>query len=95
MGEMLRRLHQQAFVLDTAEPVRQVPGIEGFNLEQTGECVLEACISRDHSLADLFAGLQAAGIEVVSLRNKQNRLEQLFMDMVSNGRGAERTEETA
>ncbi|MDJ0808338.1 MAG: ABC transporter ATP-binding protein, partial [Gammaproteobacteria bacterium] len=86
MGEMLRRLHQQSFVLDTAEPVTELPAIDGFVLQITESCVLEACVTRDKGLSELFAGLHAAGIEVVSLRNKQNRLEQLFMDMVANGR---------
>lgn len=95
MGEVLRRLHQQAYVLDTAEPVRQVPQIEGFTLHKNDDCVLEACISRDKSLGDLFAGLSEAGIQVVSLRNKQNRLEQLFMDMVGNGRREHAGEEDA
>ena len=88
MGEMLRRLHQQSFVLDTAEPVSELPLIPGVDLQMTDACVVEANVSRDKGLSELFAGLHAAGIEVVSLRNKQNRLEQLFMDMVTNGRAS-------
>jgi len=88
MGEMLRRLHQQSFVLDTAEPVSELPLIPGVDLQMTDACVVEANVSRDKRLSELFAGLHAAGIEVVSLRNKQNRLEQLFMDMVTNGRAS-------
>jgi len=88
MGEMLRRLHQQSFVLDTAEPVSELPLIPGVDLQMTDACVVEANVSRDKRLSELFAGLHAAGIEVVSLRNKQNRLEQLFMDMVANGRAS-------
>jgi len=88
MGEMLRRLHQQSFVLDTAEPVSELPLIPGVDLQLTDACVVEANVSRDKGLSELFAGLHAAGIEVVSLRNKQNRLEQLFMDMVTNGRAS-------
>jgi ABC-2 type transport system ATP-binding protein len=95
MGEMLRRLHQQSFVLDTAEPVTQVPTIDGFVLQLTESCVLEACVTRDKSLSELFAGLHVAGIEVVSLRNKQNRLEQLFMDMVANGRARKEAQQEA
>jgi len=91
MGEMLRRLHQQTYVLDTAEPVTEVPAIEGFDLKRTEACALEASISRERGLGELFAGLHAAGVEVVSLRNKQNRLEQLFMDMVANGRAGQQS----
>jgi len=95
MGEMLRRLHQQSFVLDTAEPVDSLPTIEGFDLELTESCVLEACVTRDKGLTELFDGLRQAGIEVVSLRNKQNRLEQLFMDMVANGRAKDADQQGA
>ena len=43
---------------------------------------LEADVSKEQSLNDLFARLSAAGIEVVSMRNKVNRLEELFMRLV-------------
>ena len=42
-------------------------------------------MTRDHGLNPLFASLSARGIQVISLRNKQNRLEQLFIDMVKHG----------
>lgn len=89
MDEMLRRLHQETYVLDTAEPLTQLPEIEGIVLHKTSNCSLEASVNRDHGLGALFSALSANGIEVVSLRNKQNRLEQLFMDMVSSGKEAE------
>ncbi|MGB5832923.1 MAG: ABC transporter ATP-binding protein, partial [Thiohalocapsa sp.] len=44
-------------------------------------------ISREHSINALFEALSRNAIEVVSLRNKQNRLEKLFLDMVDQGRG--------
>jgi ABC-2 type transport system ATP-binding protein len=42
-------------------------------------------VSREHGLNDIFARLTAAGIEVVSMRNKVNRLEELFMRLVEAG----------
>ena len=89
MDEMLRRLHQETFVLDTALPIDHVPQIQGFAIQQTGASTLEARVTRDCGLNQLFTGLNEAQIEVVSLRNKQNRLEQLFMDMVGGGRGGQ------
>jgi ABC-2 type transport system ATP-binding protein len=89
MHEMLRRLHKETFILDTAETVQQAPDIEGFAVRQTASCVLEVDVSRGFALGALFTALNAAGIQVVSLRNKQNRLEQLFMGMVNDSRGGQ------
>jgi ABC-2 type transport system ATP-binding protein len=89
MDDMLRRLHKETFVLDTAEAVQQLPDVEGFAIRQTASCVLEADVSRELGIGALFAGLNTAGIQVVSLRNKQNRLEQLFMGMVNDSRGGQ------
>ena len=86
MDQMLRRLHQETFILDTAEPVAELPQIEGFAITRTHDCTLEARVTRECGLNKLFEGLNREGIEVVSLRNKQNRLEQLFMDMVAHSR---------
>ena len=49
--------------------------------------MLEAEVSKDQSLNQLFAQLSPLGIEVVSMRNKVNRLEEVFMRLVEN-RGA-------
>jgi ABC-2 type transport system ATP-binding protein len=46
---------------------------------------IEVDVSKEHSLNDIFARLTAAGIEVVSMRNKVNRLEELFMRLVEAG----------
>ncbi len=85
--ELLRRLHQEVFVIDTAQALDKMPSIEGFKLDKVAGHRMEVSVSREHGLSQLFAGLNAAGVEVVSLRNKQNRLEQLFMDVVNHSRG--------
>ncbi len=86
MHEMLRRLHQQDLILDIAEPVEALPQIEGYQLKRLESCILEAKVASGRDLSGLFVGLAEAGIRVVSMRNKQNRLEQLFLDMVGNHR---------
>ena len=42
-------------------------------------------MSKEHSLNEIFARLSAAGVDVVSMRNKVNRLEELFMRLVEAG----------
>ncbi|MGB5735333.1 MAG: ABC transporter ATP-binding protein, partial [Thiohalocapsa sp.] len=56
-------------------------------LERIDARTLEVHVSREQSINALFAALSGGGIEVMSLRNKQNRLEKLFLDMVDQGRG--------
>ena len=82
MADLLSQLTREILVLDTAEALDQVPELDDFVLHQVASHSLEVTIARQQGLSALFAGLKAAGIEVVSLRNKQNRLEQLMLDRV-------------
>jgi ABC-2 type transport system ATP-binding protein len=82
MSELLGQLDQETLLLDTVGMGEEPPRLEGFQLKKIAANSLEAIVLRRQGLSALFAGLKTAGIEVVSLRNKQNRLEQLFMDKV-------------
>jgi len=90
MAELLRRLQTQTFVLDLRDDLSAIGDIPGFSLQLIDSTTLEVAVTRDGGLTALFAALNAQGIEVVSLRNKQNRLEQLFIDMVKNSNAAGR-----
>ncbi|MGD1982807.1 MAG: ABC transporter ATP-binding protein [Chromatiaceae bacterium] len=88
MNELLRRLDTETFVLDVAESVDALEPIPGYALSLIDDTTLEVAVSRDNGLNDLFGALAQRGIRVVSLRNKQNRLEQLFMDLVRGRPGS-------
>ncbi len=85
MSELLRRLHTQTFVLDVRDELAAIDEIPGFVIQLVDSTTLEVSVTRDSGLNPLFAALNERGIEVLSLRNKQNRLEQLFIDMVRSG----------
>jgi ABC-2 type transport system ATP-binding protein len=87
MGGVIRKLHQETFVLNVREPLAAAPDVTGFALRLSDERTLEVDVSRDQSLNAIFAALSERGIEVLSMRNKVNRLEELFMRLVE-GRGA-------
>jgi len=87
MGNLLRRLHDETFVLNVRAPLAVVPRVQGFALTRVDDTTFEAEVSKDQSLNELFAQLSPLGIEVVSMRNKVNRLEEVFMRLVEN-RGA-------
>lgn len=78
MSEFLRSLHQEIFVLNTRQPVTSLPQTHGFDIKQRNANELEVEIRRDQNLNTLFAALTEADIDVISMRNKANRLEELF-----------------
>jgi len=82
MTSMLRRLNQEVFVLDTEDVIDDLPTLQGFVLTQVGESSFEVSVAKEYGLNRLFSALNEVGITVLSMRNKQNRLEQLFIDMV-------------
>lgn len=90
MKHLLNKLQLETFVLDLRAPLASCPDIPGYSLRRLDESTLEADISRDCSINQLFTALTAQGVEVLSMRNKTNRLEQLFMHMVdANGHSAQ------
>jgi len=88
MSALLGKLKTETFVLNLKGRVAELPQLGGFVLQHVDDCTLEVEVSKEHSINGLFEALSRNGIEVISLRNKQNRLEKLFLDMVENGRAA-------
>mgnify|MGYP001545963440 FL=1 len=84
MSVVLRKLQREVFVLSLAAPLDEAPGLEGFETSLIEETELEVEKGPETNLNDLFAQLASRGIEVVSLRNKANRLEELFMRLVES-----------
>jgi len=85
MGTLLSQLQTETFVLNLKGRVAELPQLGGFVLQHVDDCTIEAEVSKEHTINGLFEALSRNGIEVISLRNKQNRLERLFLDMVENG----------
>lgn len=82
MKSLLARLNVDHFVLDLAEPLIAAPVIEGFKFELLGDKILDVAVPKESGLNLLFTELSQRNINVLSLKNKTNRLEQLFMDLV-------------
>jgi ABC-2 type transport system ATP-binding protein len=84
MGGVIRKLQDETFVLNVRAPLAAAPAIAGFAVRLIDQHTLEVEVSRDQGLNAIFAALGSLGIEVVSMRNKVNRLEELFMRLVEN-----------
>jgi ABC-2 type transport system ATP-binding protein len=83
MKQLLSKLGTQTYVLDLKDACSAVPGPGRFSLKQTDPMTLEAEISKEQNINDLFLDLSATGIEIASMRNKSNRLEELFIRLLS------------
>jgi ABC-2 type transport system ATP-binding protein len=82
MSTLLRTLQVETFVLNLREAVSSVPKVPGYEFELIDDHTLEVEVSKEQSLNEVFANLTAQGIGVLSMRNKVNRLEELFMKLV-------------
>ncbi|HEY3786598.1 MAG TPA: ABC transporter ATP-binding protein [Steroidobacteraceae bacterium] len=87
MSSLLRRLNTETFVLNLRNVLERAPLLDGYHATLADPHTLEVEISKEQNLNELFLKLSAAGIEVLSMRNKVNRLEEIFMRLVE-GRGA-------
>ncbi len=85
--QLLAQLSSETIVLDLKAPLTKIPQVTGFNMVLLDEFTLEVNFKRPSSLNKLFSALTDDGCEVVSLRNKANRLEELFLNLVKTNEG--------
>ncbi len=79
MRALLGTLDREVFILDLARPIEHAPQLTGCSTLLTDDSTLEVEVPRGTELNGLFGALSAAGIGVRSMRNKANRLEELFV----------------
>lgn len=84
MRQLLSRMDTHTLVLDLVLPLEQAPALQGFETSLVDEHTLEVVVSNRTGITELFAALSIRNIEVRSLRNKTNRLEELFIRLVGN-----------
>ncbi|CAI3793278.1 ABC transporter ATP-binding protein [Rheinheimera sp. MM224] len=87
MKNLLSKLNKETFLLDIA-PTDAVITLDGYTFRQSDSHSLEVDVVKAQGLNGVFSALTAQGIQVLSMRNKANRLEELFVSLVENGRGA-------
>ena len=83
MSRVLRKLQTEVFVFNLRNPIQAPPALPGYTVHMPDDHSLEIEVSKEQSLNDIFSQLSAAGIDVLSMRNKTNRLEELFMRLVN------------
>jgi ABC-2 type transport system ATP-binding protein len=84
MSSLLRKLQTETFLFSLRDPVVNAPILDGYRVALVDDHTVEVEMSKEQSLNDIFARLSGQGFDVVSMRNKVNRLEEMFMRLVEN-----------
>ncbi len=84
MAQALRTLNTETFVLNLREALSAAPLLDGYAVEWVNDHEIEVEVTRERDLNGVFAALSAAGLHVVSMRNKANRLEELFLRLTAH-----------
>jgi len=87
MRALLDQLHIETFILYLSKAIQSLPDCGKHPVRMIDNTTLEVDINGEQNISDLFAILRNCGIEVVSMKNKTNRLEQLFISMLRNKNG--------
>ena len=88
MKALLSKLNMETFILDLRRDIPVAPSLNGMVCRLTDPHTLEVDVVKEHNLNDVFSQLTAANVEVLSMRNKSNRLEELFVELVKKTPGA-------
>nr|WP_206004219.1 ABC transporter ATP-binding protein [Pseudoalteromonas sp. MB47] len=83
---LLAKLDKETFVLDLKQPVQPI-SIDGYKYTLTDDHTLEVEVAKSQGLNQVFSALSEQGNTVLSMRNKANRLEELFVGLLEQGRG--------
>ncbi|MDG2175891.1 MAG: ABC transporter ATP-binding protein [Gammaproteobacteria bacterium] len=83
MKALLKKLHQEHFILDIRSELNEAPTLNGFTCKLLDPSTLEVSLESDQDLNDVFTELKSVNIKVKSMRNKSNRLEQLFISLLN------------
>ena len=84
MKSLLKQLDREAFLLDVRDELSSCPSLSTYDLSIADHHTLEVVMRRGDSLNQLFSQLSEQGVEVTSMRNKANRLEELFVGLIQN-----------
>jgi ABC-2 type transport system ATP-binding protein len=83
MKSLINQLHMQTLLLDTERPLLQLPTLDDYHLRLIDETTLEVEIHRGQTINELLHLLTQENISIMGMRNKTNRLEELFIHLVS------------
>lgn len=84
MKQLLTTLRHQTFVFNTENTIQSLPDLSPFQATLVDEHCFELRVDNQFNLNEVFAALSQQGLQIHSMRNKTNRLEELFMDRINH-----------
>ena len=81
--DLLEKLNEESFILYLQYPLVKQPKLENYQYEVIDKKTLEVTLANQQSIYELFSILNGQGITILSIRNKSNRLEELFLKLTS------------
>ena len=85
MNALLKTLRHQTFIFDLETPIDALPDLAPFSANLVDGYSFEIRVENDLTLNEVFTLLTKKGLKIHSMRNKTNRLEELFLDLIKNG----------
>lgn len=82
---LLAKLKMETFVLDLENPAQTPPKLQGYDCRLNSEGCLEVDVIKGCTINGVFSQLNTLGIQILSMRTKANRLEELFVKLVEAG----------
>ncbi len=82
MRSLLKKLHVETFLLDLKDSLTVLPNLPGYPVQLVDDHTLSVQVEKSLGISELFRQLAAQNIQVLSMRNKTNRLEELFVSLV-------------
>ena len=83
MKKLLSKLNKETFIFDTIDPIKEVPNLKNFDLKLIDSKTIEVEVDQRNNINELFEILTSRNINVTSMRNKRNRLEELFLNLLN------------
>lgn len=84
MKHLLKTLRHQTFILNTNQTIHELPEMPPFKTTLIDNNTFELRVENEWALNDVFSILTQHGLQIISLRNKTNRLEELFLDLIKH-----------
>ncbi len=85
MKALLKQLQREVFIFDVVGELPDKLTVNGFDVHRVDEHSFELVLDKGTSLNSVFAELTSQGLEICSMRNKANRLEELFVGLLAQG----------
>ncbi|PTQ73931.1 ABC transporter ATP-binding protein [Pseudomonas sp. GV071] len=82
MRSLLKKLHVETFLLDLKDSLTLLPNLPGYPAQLVDDHTLSVQVEKSLGISELFRQLAEQNIQVLSMRNKTNRLEELFVSLV-------------